>query len=100
MIVYTKDAIAADEQTKDERYDKVRENLEAADWVIVSVQAWAEAGDAEMSKTVTPWRVVCNMIQDFDKPEDEKRILTKEDLEASVQFEKDYSVVAYPHDRY
>ena len=100
MIVYTKDAIAADEQTKDERYDKVRENLEAADWVIVSVQAWAEAGDAEMSKTVTPWRVVCNMIQDFDNPEDEKRILTKEDLEASVQFEKDYSVVAYPHDRY
>ena len=100
VIVYTKDAIAADEQTKEERYDEVRDNLEAADWAIVSVQAWAKAEDADYSNAITPWRVVNNMIQDFDKPEGEKRILTKEDLEASVQFEKDYSMVAYPHDRY
>ena len=100
VIVYTKETIAADPQTKDEKYDHVRHNLEAADWVIVSVQAWAEAEDAEMSKTATPWRVVNNMIQDFDKPESEKRVLTKEDLEASVELEKNYSMVAYPHDRY
>jgi len=100
VIVYTKDAIAADSQTKEERYDEVRDNLEAADYVIVSVQAWSKAEDADYSQAITPWRVVSNMIQDFDKPEGEKRTLSREDLEAAIQFEKDYSMVAWPVDRY
>ena len=100
VIVYTKAAIASDSQTKDDKYDHVRDQLESADYVIVSVQAWSKAEDADYSQAITPWRVVCNMIQDFDKPESEKRVLSREELEAAIQFERDYSMVAWPTDRY
>lgn len=99
VIAYTKDAIASDSQVADKKYDHVRDQLESADYVIVSVQAWSHADDADYSNAITPWRVVCNMIQDFDKPDADKRTLTKEDLEAAVRFEKDYTMVAWPIDR-
>ncbi len=108
VIVYTQEALLKDsdvhnqepeegEDTLNPIYHSVRNQITTADYVIVSTQAWESVEDAEASRNaISPWRMVSNMAQDYDKPVEDRRGYDKADLEASLQHEKDYILVQYP----